>query len=366
MLLIEFPSRTQNQRHARTRRRPLAGPHDKCGTIHLFMPRSSHLPIQLQPRDFTFLHGLFHSRVMTLVHATALYFDGKSEAAKKRVQKLKAAGYVRERPRQIYEPSVLFLTAQAFAVLSERGELAKYPAVSLMTWQKRADVSDLTLRHELEVMDVKAAFVSATASTDRLRVAEFSTWPLLSQFNACRPDNHVEVVVKPDGFIRVREDESDGAYEHAFFLEVDRSTESQEVLSLKAACYGDYYRRGGFAVRQGGERESYADYPFRVLMIFRNDERRNNTAERLLANNPPVRRQAMLTTMSEVMADPLGPIWVQPADYEEAVRGTAFDVHQTRAASAYRRQPEREELVQRSIVKRSLFSDEPQKKSDQH
>jgi hypothetical protein len=29
---------------------------------------------------------------MTNDHATALYFDGKSEAAKKRLQKLKAAG----------------------------------------------------------------------------------------------------------------------------------------------------------------------------------------------------------------------------------------------------------------------------------
>jgi len=50
------------------------------------------LPISLQKRDLALLRGLFESRVMTNDHATALYFEGKSEAAKKRLQKLKAAG----------------------------------------------------------------------------------------------------------------------------------------------------------------------------------------------------------------------------------------------------------------------------------
>jgi integrase len=230
----------------------------------LMRESSGHKSVKLQSRDFAFLQGLFESRVMTLAHAAALFFDGKPEAAKKRVQKLKAAGCVRERPRQTYEPSVLFLTAGAFTLLSQHGKLAAFPAVSLTSWEKRAQVSDLTLRHELEVMDVKAALVSAIANTRQLRVAEFSTWPTLSQFHACRPDNHVEVVVNPDGFMRVHEEGADGQFEHAFFLEVDRSTESQEVLAIKAACYGDYYRRGGFALRQGGERANYADYPFRV------------------------------------------------------------------------------------------------------
>lgn len=308
---------------------------------------------------------------MTLSHAAPLFFDGKPEAAKKRVQKLKAAGYVRERPRQTYEPSILFLTAKALTLLSERGLLANYPAVSLTALEKRAQVSDLTIRHELEVMDVKAALVSVLARTHNLRVVEFSTSPLLSQFQACRPDGsgygRAEVLVKPDGFVRIHEEGPDDQYEHAFFLEVDRSTESQEVLALKAACYGDHYRRGGFAVRQGGERSNYADYPFRVLMIFRNEERRNNTAARLLLNNPPVRRQVMLTTMSEVIADPLGAIWVQPSDYEVVVRGTAFQVPRAGlgSASTYRRQSEREQLVARLIVKHSLLADEPNKKSDQ-
>jgi hypothetical protein len=53
-----------------------------------------HLPISLQDRDIDLLRGLFECRVMTTDHATALYFDGKSEAAKKRLQKIKAAGLI--------------------------------------------------------------------------------------------------------------------------------------------------------------------------------------------------------------------------------------------------------------------------------
>jgi len=53
-----------------------------------------HLPISLQDRDLALLRGLFESRVMTNNHAAALYFDGKGEAAKKRLQKIKADGLI--------------------------------------------------------------------------------------------------------------------------------------------------------------------------------------------------------------------------------------------------------------------------------
>ena len=57
-----------------------------------------------QDRDFALLRGLFECRVMTTDHATALYFDGKNEAAKKRLQKIKAAELISERPRRAFEP----------------------------------------------------------------------------------------------------------------------------------------------------------------------------------------------------------------------------------------------------------------------
>ena len=55
------------------------------------MPSEDPFSIALQPRDIELLRDLFGSRVMTLAHITALHFSRKAEAAKKRLQKLKAA-----------------------------------------------------------------------------------------------------------------------------------------------------------------------------------------------------------------------------------------------------------------------------------
>jgi predicted nucleic acid-binding protein len=52
--------------------------------------------VELQERDLAILQGLFESRLMTLNHVTHLYFNGHSEAAKKRIQRLKEDRYVRE------------------------------------------------------------------------------------------------------------------------------------------------------------------------------------------------------------------------------------------------------------------------------
>src|SRR6266540_2396292 len=99
--------------------------------------------LQLQDRDLVLLRGLFESRVMTSDHATALYFDGKNEAAKKRLQKLKAAGVVTARPRRAFEPSVLFLTRKGLTLLQEQGVLNEYPPFDLPALDRRARVSDL-------------------------------------------------------------------------------------------------------------------------------------------------------------------------------------------------------------------------------
>jgi hypothetical protein len=309
----------------------------------------------LQDRDFAVLGGLFESRVMTAKHIAALYFDGSREAAKKRLQKMKAVGLIAERKRRVNEPSVLSLTRKSHALLEGRDLLSQFPRLSPSVFEKRANVSDLTLRHELEVMDVKAAFHSALKNSATFSIAEFGTWPRLHEFRASRPGyGGDEVLVKPDGFIRIHENEKDGGVsEHTFFLEVDRSTEKQETLLNRARCYLDYYKSGGFAVRNGAARSAYKEFPFRVLMVLKNAERRNNTAERLLESNPPILTLVHLSTFAEVTADPLGAVWIRPIDYRDAVRATPFET--TKRTGAYRRQTEREAVVEKAIRRSSLF-----------
>jgi hypothetical protein len=141
----------------------------------------------LQNRDIVFLRGLFESRVMTADHIAALFFDGKREYTKKRLQKIKAAGFMGERRRRVNEPSIYFLTRKAFTLLNSQGLLSGFPTLGAKSFESRAKVSDFTIRHELEVMDVKAAFHTAARDCGKCTVREFSTWPRMYEFQAVRP-----------------------------------------------------------------------------------------------------------------------------------------------------------------------------------
>jgi hypothetical protein len=314
------------------------------------------LSISLTPRDLVFLRCLFESRIMTTKHASTLCFGGKPDATKKRLQKLKSAGLIGERRRKVYEPSILFLTRKAHLILEGQGILSEYPTLAPASLERRSQVSELTLRHELEIMDVKAAFHLATKTASKFTLAEFSTWPLLYQFKAFRPGGS-EVIVKPDGLIRIHETESDGGKsEHTFFLELDRSSETQDTLVSRASCYLEYFKSGGFAERCGAMRSEFKDYPFRVLMIFKTAERRNNTAERLLQSIPPILTQVCMTTLPEAISNPFGEIWMRPVDFREITEGTPFDVSRNIQRFGYQRQTERERFVEGKIKKLSILS----------
>jgi hypothetical protein len=309
-------------------------------------------PFRLQDRDIAALVGLFESRVMTISQIAEIYFDGKRETAKKHLQTLKAEGLVGERARWVNEPSVLHLSRLGLSVLSDRGLLAGYPGFGLSALVRRTRVSGLTLDHELEVMDVKAAFHARARSTATLSVAEFTTWPLLSQFKTSG-----NITVKPDGFIRIREKKEAGTpSDHVFFLEQDRSTENQTTLVSRARCYLDYYKSGGFAQKHGATRSAFKDYPFRVLMVFKSAERRNNIAEQLLQLNPPILTLVWLATFDEVKADPLGAIWIRPIDYRDAVEGTKHDVKRRQSPPGYRRQTDRDLFIEERVERHCLFT----------
>jgi hypothetical protein len=322
--------------------------------------RTTRAEVELQERDLAILQGLFESRLMTLNHITHLYFNGRSEAAKKRIQRLKRERFIRERARRVYQPSILHLSRRAFGELSSRGMLLEYPNLAWNQLEDRARVSELTLRHELAVLDVKTALSCAIKNISHHELVEFSTWPLLYQFQAAQPPlpgtyHPARVLIKPDGFVRLHEHATDGdRFEHFFFLEVDRSTEPRETLARRVYGYQDFYRRGGLAVRHGFTREDYKDFPFRVLMVLPNEERRNNMAERLLQNDPPALTMVWLTTFAEITTDPLGAIWMRPLEYRDITKGTQYDPSRPRTG-AYRRDPAREAMVAAELRKLRLF-----------
>jgi len=281
-----------------------------------------HQDIELQGRDVVLLRELFESCLMTLKHIGALYFHGSQEAAKKRLQKLKRAGLVGERARRPYEPSILFLTVTGFNLLSEKGALSDYPSLTPASFEKRAQVSDLTIKHELDILEVKTVLMLAIREKPNSRLIEFSTWPALFQFEAAPGQYEPKRPVRPDGFIRIEERQADGTSDQlTFFLELDRSTEVLERLAAQACCYREYFRTGGLGKRLRVSKR----VPFRVLIVLQNPERRNNVADSLLRLNPPILQQVWLATLPDLRANPLRPIWMRPVDYREATKNTAFD-----------------------------------------
>src|SRR5207253_1119215 len=114
------------------------------------------------------------------------------------------------------------------------------------------------------------------------------------------------------------------------------------------------YTSGGFAEWCGGTRDKPGEYPFRVLMIFKTAERRNNLAERLLQSYPLILSRVWLSTFSEVKSNPFGKIWIRPRDYRDVTKGTRFDSELERKSWVYRRQSEREAFVEATINKISL------------
>ena len=64
-----------------------------------------------------------------------------------------------------------------------------------------------------------------------------------------------------------------------------------------------------------------------------------------------------LSTLAEVKSDPLGAIWITPADYKAVTNGTPFSHERKRNVFGYRRQSEREITVEKKIRKRCILAD---------
>ncbi len=278
--------------------------------------------IILGARDLDLLRGLYESRVMTTAHVARIYFEGRAEMAKKRLQKLKSARLVRGRPRSTFERSCLVITSRGIGVLRPAGQLRKYERLPAAPGWKRSQVSGSTLAHELAVMDVKAAFHAAAPSAGR-RVLDFATWPALNRFESGG------ATVKPDAFVRVEDLSSEApGTQSRFYLELDRSTESLRVLVERAQAY----RACGQASRCVAPQTWSAQrgrHEFVALFVLQSEARLQNLARALLAASPPVRSLVWLATQREVLADPFGPIWRRPRDLEQHNR--PFDSSRTGA-----------------------------------
>lgn len=124
-------------------------------------------PLEIQPRDTAMFRGLYESRVMTIEQIAKLYFAGRREMARKRITKLKAAGFLTYRAKDsVCSETVVILAKAGYEQLVAAGAILDLPQLTWQKLQKRIDVGTTVLKHELLVVDAKVAFISAIASVD--------------------------------------------------------------------------------------------------------------------------------------------------------------------------------------------------------
>ena len=128
----------------------------------------------LRDEDVSILCELYESRIMTVEHIAAIVFGGRKQTAHKRIQHLKAAKYIAERPRLPNQPSILFLAFNGYEFVRKHGGIAELPHIPWAIFSRRVRVSDHSLRHELAVLDIKASLLSATGNSARYQMESFS------------------------------------------------------------------------------------------------------------------------------------------------------------------------------------------------
>ena len=318
--------------------------------------QKQHTP-ELQPRDKAVMRDLIDSRVMKLSQISALHFDGKAPYAQKRVLKLKRAGYINERVPEnrgrVY-PSLLSLSRRGFAAFANDNELGSIDARWSDLEGRLAKISESTLDHEIDVVDMKIALVNAVKAIPSLQLDEFSTYPKRFEFLTEHIGLERAHVLKPDGYAQITL--ADGRAE-TLYMEWDKSTEAHKTLGIKAFGYKAWRDSGAFSLWNGGTVEDRDQYSFRALFVLPNDERRNNTAEHLLRLAHPktgarLRNEIWLTTHAEFLARPLGPIFVTLGAYKRATAGTPFDPGDHKAMM---RVLARDRLVAERLVKIQLL-----------
>jgi hypothetical protein len=285
--------------------------------------------VMLQPRDIALLADVFDSRFITIPHAAALHFHELKSAERTANRRLQAMAEVRllirddghfgfavlpdGRKKEI--KALYRFTKPAFDLLVTRGVLPQLAGNAWETTMRKrfGNWKPTTIDHEIGMLDIKAALKIAIEGNAHLKVGDFGVWPRAYEFQI--PKGGRVSTLQPDGFLHVIEHRPgrDDVTNHFFYIEFDRGGEQQDTLVEKAKGYRYHFKEGNFAESLGYPKSKRNECPFRVLFVFdqaNSHVRRDNIATRLAEEG--IGTQTPLTTLWELVADPLGPIWVSP------------------------------------------------------
>lgn len=281
--------------------------------------------VLLSDRDFAILKDVFENRFISIKHAAALHWpDGTAgeAAAKRRLAKLAEANLLKRQEVNVESCKVIYrLTKDSVDLLAKHNLI---PAIIRADWDGKMKsrytdaIAPSHLTHELRLYDLKVLLESAINGHPHLRAVEFGVWPLPYVFEVSYKGR--TSAQKPDGFLHVRQHPSphQAPVSHYFYIEFDhRGSEKLDIILQKTEKY-QLYLKDGFGQRIGRPDAPKAERSFRVLFIVDTAEsntRRDNICAKLASAR--VGTIAHITTFKDLIADPLGAVWLTPKDYEQ-------------------------------------------------
>ena len=211
-------------------------------------------------------------------------------------------------------PAIYCLTAKGRDILVQHGVVSPEE----MTWHKDRNRGTSPFKqHEVEVNDIKVAFVAASRRSIDVTLYHFGKgMPYYDQVVNHKPDTGEKehIPIRPDGFFILQ---INGGY-HSFFLEVDRGTMKLSRLYTKLKGYRLYYFDGGYWIKYGKQEGRKEDYSFRILMTCPTEETRNNRLE--VACKMGSYTMMWFGVHEEVVKNPFGRVWIRGKEYADAFK----------------------------------------------
>ena len=132
------------------------------------------------------------------------------------------------------------------------------------------ELKELFLKHEMLIVDIHVMFTLAAQGRELKPVAWKEGRELHDTVTVDMVDGQRRLPVRPDAFFSLEDSRrSAGANRAHFFLEADRSTETQARFTEKIKAYWHY-------LQQGLHKEKHKIKSFRVLTITLTDARAEN------------------------------------------------------------------------------------------
>lgn len=218
---------------------------------------------RLDERDLLVVRAVNEHRFLTTPQIEALFFFKGTEAGAARMCRRTLARLTREHVLVRLERRVGGVRAGSASFVYAIGPVGRR---LLPEARRTTEPSLLFLDHTLAIADVRV-LLEETERRGELELVTVEIEP--ASWRHFVGSGGARDIVKPDHYIVTGTDE----YEDAWFLEVDRGTESPAAIARKCHAYDRYWR-------SGREQATHGSFP--VTVWITPDERRCSRVERII------------------------------------------------------------------------------------